>query len=273
MSLMVYSLAPALMLLLFGGLLATLYQLAYRPDEKVEAASVAGGRVALGVFFLWMCLLSIQQQQLPIASFGQLAVFLAFLIWAGHTYVQSRIPQRLLALFPIGVAVVLILIGAVVGIETAVIPEKIRGFHTAWHISFSLAGIAMILGAGVYGSGTLILHHQLDRRTFNRFFSGLPPLDDMNRLRRTALYAGWILISVSLAAALLRMFLKTDSSAVMSHLHPMLTLWVIVSALALTERRRWLAQHRLAALSVILAVVVLALLVVSVVEIFVGAWL
>jgi ABC-type uncharacterized transport system permease subunit len=144
----------------------------------------------------------------------------------------------------------------------------------AFHITLSLAAVAMLLGAGVFGAGALILHRRIARREFGPLFSSLPSLDEMHRLRGEAIFVGWLLITVSLASAVVWMrFFRTDSKIMESHLHPMLTLWAIVSALAAADRFRWLTKHRLAILSVILAALVMALILVSIIEFFAGAWL
>ena len=50
MNLVLYSLFPALMLLLFGGLISTWLHLVYRPDGAVEAKLTRAGHGALGLF-------------------------------------------------------------------------------------------------------------------------------------------------------------------------------------------------------------------------------
>ena len=80
-------------------------------------------------------------------------------------------------------------------------PEKLRGLHASVHITLSLAGIAMLLGSGVFGAGQVILHGHLRKRDFDVWFQRLPSLDDLDRLRRLTLGAGWLLVTVSLVSA------------------------------------------------------------------------
>jgi hypothetical protein len=76
-------------------------------------------------------------------------------------------------------------------------------------------------------------------------------------------------VSVVLAMAGLWL-LPTAREATISHLHPMLTLWVILSALWAAERFRWLTQLKLAAASVAVSALMVVLIVISVVEFFGG---
>lgn len=272
MNLVLYSLFPALMLLLFGGLISTWLHLVYRPDGAVEAKLTRAGHGGLGLFVLWLGLLTAQQGQVPVVTVGQIAAFLAFLIWAGQSFVETRVKQRLLAVLPMGAVVVFILIGIVAGVRPDVVPEAMQNSGVALHVMILLAGLAMLLGSGVFGLGSLVLHRRLAARKFDEVLQHLPSLEEMYRLRRVTLYGGWLLITVSLVAAFVWAWtMKPDERMMSSHMHPMLTLWVTVSALCLAERFRWLKRQRLATLAVILSAAVLVLTVVSLVGIFVGA--
>lgn len=274
MNLIAYSLLPALMLLLYGGLIATWIHLAGRPDGRVEEIAVRGGWVALGLYLIWMGLITSAQRQVPMLTFGQLAAFLGFLVWAGQSYVQMRVPQRLLAILPAAAVALLILLALVAGVVPKTVPEAIKGSGAALHVSLSLAGVAMLLGSGVFGAGLLILHRQIAHRVFGRFFSSMPSMDELDRLRILSVNLGWLLITVSLISAMFWMRLvRTDSKVMESHLHPSLTLWVLVTLLALAARYRWLRRTRLAAISVGLSALVMILVLVSVIEFFVGHWL
>ena len=102
----------------------------------------------------------------------------------------------------------------------------------ALHVMISLAGLAMLLGSGVFGLGSLVLHRRLAARKFDELLQHLPSLEEMYRLRRVTLYGGWLLITVSLVAAFVWAWtMKPDERMMSSHMHPMLTLWVTVSAL------------------------------------------
>jgi ABC-type uncharacterized transport system permease subunit len=274
MTVLAFSVFPALMLLLYGGLVATWIHLVREPDGHIESVALRIGWVVLALYLIWMVLITTAQNQVPVATIGQLAAFLGFLVWASQSYVQLRVRQRLLVILPLTAVVLLIFIGVVAGVAPSATPKAILGMGAAFHITLSLAAVAMLLGSGVFGAGALILHRQIAHRAFGPLFSSLPSLDEMNRLRAEAVNVGWLLITVSLASAVVWMrFFRTESKIMESHLHPMLTLWVIVTALAAAARFKWLGKHRLAAASVILAGLVLALILVSILEFFAGAWL
>ncbi|RJP78408.1 MAG: hypothetical protein C4524_06755 [Candidatus Zixiibacteriota bacterium] len=274
MTLIAFSLLPALLLLIYGGLLTTWIHLAHRPDGRVEALAGRAGWVAFALYHVWILALAAAQQQPPIATLGQLAAFLGFLVMASQILVESRMKQRLLVILPLGTVTLLLLLAVAAGVRPQETPEAVRGAGATLHIALSLGGIAMLLGSGVFGAGELILQREIAQRTFGPFFASLPSLEDLRKLRVLTLGLGWLLITVSLGSAMIWMRLfRTDSELVASHLHPMVTLWVVVTALAAAGRFGWLRRSRLAALSVGLAALVMALAVVSVVEFFVGEWL
>jgi ABC-type uncharacterized transport system permease subunit len=251
MILVVYALFPALMLLAFGGMLSTYIHIAYAPDRKIETGAHHTGMVTLGIYTLWMVLITIQQGQVPIASGGQMAAFLGFLIWADQSYVQLRIRQRMLTLLPLTAVVALILVAMAAGLHPDVLPKAALGSWMAFHVTLSLAASAMLMGAGVYGAGYLILHKQIKRHRFGQIFAKLPSMEEINRLRAIALYVGWALISVSLASSAVWMFLnRTPDKVIHSHLAEMTFLWLMVSGMAILEKRRMMTQRKLAAMTV-----------------------
>jgi ABC-type uncharacterized transport system permease subunit len=261
MNLILYALFPALMLLVYGGLMSTYIHIAYAPDRKIETGANHTGNAALAVYALWMVLITIRQGQLPIASGGQMAAFLGFLIWADQSYVQLRIRQRMLTLLPIAAVSVLILFAIVAGLHPDVLPKVALGPWMAFHVTIALASAAMLLGAGVYGAGYLILHHQMKRRRFGQIFSKLPSLEEVNRLRAVALYVGWTLITVGLGASAAWMAMnRTPQEIIRSHLAEMTFLWLVVTGMALFERRRMMSQRKLAATTVGFACIVFILI-------------
>jgi ABC-type uncharacterized transport system permease subunit len=272
MALVVYALFPALLLLAYGGLLSTYIHMAYQPDKRIETAASHAGMVTLAVYALWMVLITVQQDQVPIANVGQIAAFLGFLIWADTSYVQLRVRQRMLAMLPIAAVAFLLLIGVVAGARPDVLPKAMTGPFAATHITVSLAGVAMLMGAGVFGAGYLILHRQIKSRHFSGLFSRLPSMEDVNRQRAVAVYTGWLLITLSLIASTIWFFIyHVGESPVHPHLAGMGFLWLGVSALALAEKLRWLSQHRLAMVSVGFAGFVLVLILMTVIGFLAGA--
>ncbi|HEY3296485.1 MAG TPA: hypothetical protein VGL38_13735 [bacterium] len=262
MILLAYALLPALMLLVYGGLLSTYIHMAYAPDRKIETGASHTGMAALAVYAAWMALITIDQRQLPIANGGQMAAFLGFLIWADQTYVQIRIRQRMLTLLPIAAVAGLILVAIVSGVRPQVMPKVALGPWMAFHVTLSLAGVAMLLGSGVYGAGYLILHKQMKQRQFGHVFSRLPSMEEINRLRSMAVYLGWMLITASLASSAIWMALnRTPQGIIRSHLAEMTFLWLVVSALAILEKRRLLSQRKLAMTTVGFATVAFILII------------
>ena len=271
MNLLVYHLLPALLLLIYGGLLALWLQLAGRPDQQSERRAVRAGWLALGLYALWMALVTIHQHQVPVLSVGQLMAFLGLLIWADQAYVQHRIRQRLLVVLPLATVILLLLTSVVIGIEPNGHPKAMTGAWSAFHITLSLAGVAMLLGGGVYGAGAMILDRQITHREFGPLFSNMPPLGDMNRLRSITLYIGWWMITLSLASSIVWMIIENGGLPVFfTHLHIMFGLWLVISVLALSERKNWLGQHKQARLSVALSALILIMVMASVLEMFLG---
>ncbi len=270
MNFTVFTLFPILILVTASLLLVWWVRIFSHPSRiGEERASRVGAAVSMA-FLLWAILATIVQGQAPVLNIGQLLYFLGILIWAAQSYLQMRVRQRMLVLLPLAVIVVMFLSGIILGIERPdQVATHLAGGTTGFHMVLSMAGVAMLLGSGVFAAEQLTLHRHLRNRTFGRWFSYLPSLEDLDRLRRHTLKAGWFIVTVSLVIALLWMqFGVGDKRPIISHLHPMLTLWTILTIIVLANRYGWLAINKLALSSVILSALVLVLLLVSLYEIF-----
>jgi ABC-type uncharacterized transport system permease subunit len=268
---LLYAVLPQIMLLVFGGLLGIWAILLRRADLQLEGGARRIGRIGAVLYLVWLVAISVMQRQLPMLNAGQLAFFLGGLVWFGQCWVQRSIDQRLFAFLPLLGVVLLMVLGMILGLRPVGVTEVLLGWGAAVHVTLSLAGIALLLGCGVYGAGHVILHWNIRRRRFNAWFQRLPSLGDLDRLRRLSLVTGWALVTVSLVAALAWAARQpADRDTIVSHLHPMILLAVILLALVLADRFRWLSANKIAIGCVIMALVVLTLLGVSVVEIFAG---
>jgi ABC-type uncharacterized transport system permease subunit len=267
----VYQLWPQLLLLLFGVILGMWGLLLRRHDAGFEQSAQRLGRVAAGVALAWLITVSIVQRQLPMLNGGQLAFFLAVLVWMGQCYAQRRVNQRLFVLLPLTGVVVLMVFGLVLGLTPDRVAGVLVGPGVAAHVTMSLAGIALLLGCGVFGAGRAILHWHIRKRRFDAWFQRLPSLGDLDRLRHLTLVSGWVLVTASLLSSLAWSWLRpVDAETVVSHLHPMVLLVVVLTALVAADRFRWLGANNIALGCVAMSALVLALLTVSVVEIFTG---
>jgi ABC-type uncharacterized transport system permease subunit len=266
-----YTIAPLLLLVYFSALTGLWVVLVRRSDQRLEGAAGAVGLTGAAMWAAWILGVTAYQGQVPVLNVGQLALFLGGLVWIEQAFVQRRVNQRLFTLLPLAGVVTLVLVGIAVGSTVAEVPEKLRGLRATLHITLSLAGIAMLLGSGVFAAGQVILHGHLRKRDFDVWFQRLPSLDDLDHLRRLTLGAGWLLVTVSLVSSFVWLHMRpSDSGVMMSHLHPMILLAVLITALLVADRFHWLSAQRLASLSLALSAVVMVLLLVSVVEIFLG---
>jgi len=267
----VYLVWPQLLLLLFGVLLGVWALLLRRSDLGLERTALRIGRVGGIAYLLWLATVSIHQRQLPMLNPGQLAFFLGALVWLGQCYAQRRVDQRLFAILPLLGVVVLMVGGLVLGLRPGEVAGTLLGPGPAAHVAVSLAGVALLLGCGVFAGGRVILHWHIRRRRFDAWFQRLPSLGDLDRLRRLTLVTGWALVAVSLVSAMVwSRFQPADEPTVVSHLHPMVLLTVLLTGLVGADRFRWLGANNLAIGCVVMSMLVFALLWVSVVEIFMG---
>lgn len=268
---LIYTLLPAIMLLLFGGQAALWLTLYHRPDELLERMTRRIGWITLAVYAFWLVLLTAEQRQIPILTAGQISIFLGFLIWMDQSLVERRVSQRMLVVLPLLTVVLLLMIGIAGGLRHTTAPDTLHSAWSAIHIFMSMAGIAMLLGSGVYGAGSLILRRELVGRKFGRLFSTLPSMDVMHKLRTVAVYHGWLLITVSFVTAVLFMFVENAGSPnSFRHLHEMFGLWIISSFLALSEKLQWLGDHKRARLAVAASVLFLLIIAGSVLQIYFG---
>jgi ABC-type uncharacterized transport system permease subunit len=272
-SLLIFSVGPLGLVIAFSVLLGLWLAPCHTEGRKKEKYLLRFGDV-LAVFGVsWLAALGLKQGLLPVVTPGQLLASLGVLNWAGHSYVQHRISERKLTIFPLVATLLLISTGLVAGLQTgASIPQALIPPRAAVHIALSLLAITLLVGSGLFGAGELILGRQIKRRRFDRWFHDLPSLSDLNHLRRVALTAGLGLLSLSLLSAMATLWLMPDTREVtISHLHPMLSLWVILTVLWTVDRFQWAAQLKLAAASMTVAALMIVLIVVSVIEFFGGA--
>lgn len=269
MELLIFRIFPLFMLLSSAILLFWWLRIFSHPSRAGETkASIAGGILSL-VFLTWTIAATIFQKQIPVLNLGQLICLLGVLIWASQSYIQLKIRQKMLVLLPLSVVTSLFLFGVIIGTGSpAKIAGRLTGPTTGFHMALSMAGIAMLLGSGVFAVEQLTLHSQIKKRNFGRWFSYLPSLEELDRLRRHTLVAGWFIVTFSLLNALILMVIDRGGIPVVSHLHPMLTLWVLLTVFGLANRFGWLAINKLAVSSIVLSAVILVLLLVSLFEIF-----
>ncbi|HOX24148.1 MAG TPA: hypothetical protein PLL30_00160 [Candidatus Krumholzibacteria bacterium] len=269
---LLYRVLPQTLLLLFGALLGIWGILVRRADLGLEKAAVRIGWIGAACLLAWLVAVTALQRQLPMLSPGQLAFFLGSLVWLGQCYAQRHVDQRLFAVLPLVGVAGLMAFGLAMGLRPGEVPTKsLLSAGAAVHVTMSLAGVALLLGCGVYASGHVILDWHIRRRRFDAWFQRLPSLGDLDRLRRLTLVTGWALVTASLLSALVWTRVRPSAEpTVISHLHPMVLLAVILAVLVVADRQRWLSAHRLAVGCVVMSGLVLALLTVSVVEIFAG---
>jgi len=267
-----YHILPQLVLVLFGVLLGVWGILLRRSDLGLERIALRIGRVGALVYLVWLVVVSVVQKQLPMLNPGQLAFFLGALVWFGQCYAQRQVDQRLFVILPLLGVVGLMVFGLAMGLRPGAVPTKsLLEAGAAVHVTMSLAGVALLLGCGVFAAGHLILDWHIRRRRFDAWFQRLPSLGDLDRLRRVTLVSGWVLVTASLLSAFVWARLRpADEPTVVSHLHPMVLLAVILLVLVAADRRRWLSAHKLAVGCVAMSALVVALITVSVVEIFHG---
>lgn len=260
-----FSLLPAVILAIYGGLLATWVHLANRPNSYIQNWALRISWFALVIYFCWLFLLTVYQKQIPFVSEGQLAAFIGFLIWAAHLYAQRRMNQGILVTLPVIAVIFLILISLVLGAQPVEPHEIFKGYWVSIHIIFAMAGVALLLGAGVYGFGYLILHRQIKRRKFGPFFSLMPSLNDLNQLRSLTLLSGWILITVGVLGGATWMLIRKELfNALTGHLGIAIIFWGLISLMTLASKFRWLRQHQLAGFSALVSAIIIVLILMSV---------
>ncbi|GBE29642.1 hypothetical protein BMS3Bbin04_00663 [bacterium BMS3Bbin04] len=261
---------PLMMLIGFSVILGMWNAPCHPEGRKRYTSLVLSGNFLAAIIGLWWVGYSLFQRALPVATPGQLLATVATCVWLGTSYAEYRVSQRKLTIIPLAAVIVLMASALAAGLNTGQdLPENLVNPRAAIHIALSLAGITLILGSGVYGAGEIILHRQIKSRSFGQWFHDMPSMSDLNRLRRVSLTAGWILITISIASALGTLWLMPASREVtVSHLHPMLTLWATITALWAADRFHWLAQQKMALVSLLVSALMVLLIIVSVIGFF-----
>jgi HemX protein len=267
----VFSLLPAIILVSFGGLLATWIHLVNRPDNKIETLATRISWIALFLYLAWMIILSVYQGQLPFVSIGQLLAFFGFLIWGAHIYVQRKVKQGILVIAPIITVIAMTLMSLIIGTQPVQVPDMFSSVWVSFHITFAVAGAVLVQGAGIHSLGYVILHRQIKQRKFGPLFTLLPSLEDLARLRTVAILTGWLLISFGMIGGIVWMGIRTEFFEILTgHLGIAIIFWIIISITAVANRFRWLSQYQLSGFSVILSAVILILIFVSIIVTYPG---
>ncbi|MCB2211604.1 hypothetical protein KQI52_05775 [bacterium] len=261
---------PLIMLVGFSLLLGLWNAPCHPEGRKRDHHLIRAGNILAIIFGIWWAGYAVFQGALLVATPGQLLVTFACFMWLGVAYTQTRVSQRKLTIIPLAVVALLLISALALGLETtSVKPENLVNARASVHIAMSLAAVTLLLGSGMFGAGEIILHKQIKSRTFGQWFHDMPSMSDLNRLRRVSLTAGWVLVTISVVSALGTLwFLPESREATISHLHPMLVLWGIITSLWLADRFHWLAQQKLAAASVGVSALMILLLIVSVIGFF-----
>ncbi len=273
MNTLLAAIIPLGMLVGFSVLLGLWNAPCHQEGRKRDRHLIRAGNILALVFAAWWAGFTLYQGVILIATPGQLLATFACAIWLAASYAQYRVSQRKLTIIPLAAAILLLVSAMAIGLGRAAdLPQTLINPRASVHIAMSLAGVTLLLGSGVYGAGEIILHKQIKSRTFGQWFHDLPSMSDLNRLRRVSLTAGWLLVTISVASAMSTLWLLPESrEATISHLHPMLTLWAIITTLWAADRFHWLAQQKIAFASLAVSGLMVLLLIVSLVGFFTGA--
>ncbi len=259
-----FSLLPAVIVAIYGALLATWVHLASHPNNFIEKLATRLSWISLLIYFFWLLLISIVQKQIPFTSIGQLAALIGFFIWGAHLYAQKRMKQGILVVLPVITVILLILFSLILGTQPTKTPEIFDGEWVSFHIAFTMAGVALLLGAGVYGFGYLVLHRQIKKRKFGPLFSLMPSLNDLNMLRSLTVSAGWLFVTLGTLFGSIWMLMRTELfDTLHDHLGIALFFWGIITLMTVASRFRWLKQRQLAGFSALLSAVMIALIIIS----------
>ena len=82
---------------------------------------------------------------------------------------------------------------------------------------------------------------QIKERKFGPFFSMMPSLNDLDRLRSLTLTSGWILVTVGVLGGVAWMLMRSHLyEALTGHLGIAIIFWLVVSLMTAASRFRWL---------------------------------
>jgi ABC-type uncharacterized transport system permease subunit len=273
MNTLLAAIIPLGMLVGFSVLLGLWNAPCHQEGRKRDHHLIRAGNIIALVFAAWWIGFTFYQGAILIVTPGQLLATFACSVWLAASYAQYRVSQRKLTIIPLAAAILLLVSAMAMGLGRAAdIPEALVNPRASAHITMSLVGVTLLLGSGVFGAGEIILHKQIKSRTFGQWFHDLPSMSDLNRLRRVSLTAGWLLITISIASAMSTLWFTPESrEATISHLHPMLTLWVIITILWATDRFHWAAQQKMALASLAISGLMVLLLIISLVGFFTRA--
>lgn len=198
MTLFVFTYGPLWILLSY----ALLFDLAFRTlsttDVLLERWTT---RVEFGIVLfqgLWLLLLSLNQDQIPVITLGQGLSLTSWMMLFALSCAHLRAKRGVLAVFIYGVTLMLFLFGLYTGIPYEKATTPTYGWIFALHTLSILAGCSFCFLMGLFGMAYLALKRHLKYKKFGIFYHRLPPLNILIRMDNIASWCSLMLFSAGM---------------------------------------------------------------------------
>lgn len=185
---------PVMFALVFG-----LYAMAFaREDDQRQARNRHALYVAIAFHTVYFVLRGAVLGYFPLGTKAEFLSWVAYSLAAVYALIERQMKQSKTGAFFVLIVFALQLIASITmtySEKHAVLLENpIYGLH----VSFMVFGVAGMATGALYAVMYGIMFRQLTARELGVFFKRLPPLAILERMSKTATFAGWVLLGIGL---------------------------------------------------------------------------
>lgn len=155
--------------------------------------------LTVGLHLLYLVSLGLAQRGMPLVGPGQATTVLVCSTAGIYLVVEWRTGRRVMGVFVMALAAALQLLAAVMGPESAMLPDDLRTLRLPMHALPAIVGYAGLSLGAVFSLLLLMLRSRLKRRRLGLLYRRLPSLRVLDTMGMHANVMGFALLSLGLA--------------------------------------------------------------------------
>lgn len=187
-------------LLPLGYLLAVVAYLAVFVESSEWAQDWATRITAAvaGVHLLYLLLVAIAFQHVPVANTWEGFTFVAFAMAVVYLVLEWRWKEKATGVFVLAPVLFFQILSSAFITHSREVDEILRSQLFAAHVTSALLGYAALSVGAAYGTMYILLYRELKKHRVGLIFRRLPSLDTLSRLNMGAVFFGWLALSLAL---------------------------------------------------------------------------
>ncbi|HEX9730253.1 MAG TPA: cytochrome c biogenesis protein CcsA [Gemmatimonadales bacterium] len=188
-----------------GYLLVVLdYLVLYIDEPAWSVRTVTPAARALAVMHaVYLTLLAIAFEHVPVASVWESATFIAFALTVVYLVLEWRLGNQATGVFLFAPAFLFQVLASAYLAPTREVQPILQSSFFGLHVTAALLGYAAFAIAAVYGLLHVLLYRSLKGSRVGLVFQRLPSLGALSRLNVSALVFGWLSMTLAIAVGVL----------------------------------------------------------------------